>query len=87
MDIANIHDILGKVKHRSGEGTGAIREHAAAARLFRRVVEQDPKNAEARNRLLRSLRILNRLTLEEGNMQKASEYRREIDALEGQRST
>ena len=87
MDIANIHDILGKVKHRSGDGTGAIREHAAAARLFRRVVEQDPKNAEARNRLMRSLRILNRLSLEEGNMQKASEYRREIDALERQRST
>lgn len=74
MDIANIHDILGKVRHRSGDAPGAIREHEAAARLFRRVIQQDAKNAEANSRFLQTLRKLVRLYFDEGDSRRAAIY-------------
>lgn len=80
MDIANIHDILGKIRNRSGDASAAIREHEAAARLFRRVIQQDAKNAEAHTRLLESLRKLARLSFDEGDPRKAAEYQQEIEA-------
>jgi len=80
MDIANIHDILGKVRHRSGDDPGAIREHDSAANLFRRVIEQDANNAEAHTRLLQTLRKLARLSFDEGDPRQATAYQQEIEA-------